>query len=120
MSKIAISICHGGFNLSHKALLKYAELKGISVTTLTVDKSQEDDDHPFGKWKRVRPGEENDRYGIFHFRDVPESWKDYDETSISNTNQNTHLIQPTILDQPIHQQSAERRRLAFTPSSRTL
>lgn len=29
MSKIAISICHGGFNLSHKALLKYAELKGI-------------------------------------------------------------------------------------------
>lgn len=83
MNKIAINICHGGFNLSHKALLKYAELKGISVTTLTVDKSQEDDDHPFGKWKRVRPGEENDRYGIFHlylFRDIPESWKDYDET----------------------------------------
>lgn len=29
--KIVINVCHGGFDLSHKAVMRYAELKGIKL-----------------------------------------------------------------------------------------
>ena len=29
--KIVINVCYGGFGLSHKAIMKYAELKGIKL-----------------------------------------------------------------------------------------
>ena len=31
MKKIVINVCHGGFGLSHKAMMRYFELKGIEV-----------------------------------------------------------------------------------------
>jgi len=32
--KIVINVCYGGFGLSHKAIMRYAELKGITVYPL--------------------------------------------------------------------------------------
>jgi hypothetical protein len=29
MTKVAYNACYGGFSLSHKAIMRYAELKGI-------------------------------------------------------------------------------------------
>ena len=31
MQKIVVNRCHGGFGLSHKAVLRYADLKGITL-----------------------------------------------------------------------------------------
>jgi hypothetical protein len=31
MTKIVYNACHGGFGLSHKAIMRYAELKGITL-----------------------------------------------------------------------------------------
>jgi len=31
MKKVVINVCHGGFGLSHKAMMRYFELKGVEV-----------------------------------------------------------------------------------------
>jgi len=31
MKKIVINACHGGFGLSHEAMMRYAEIKGINL-----------------------------------------------------------------------------------------
>ena len=32
MTKIAYNACYGGFGLSHKAVLRYAEIRGLNIT----------------------------------------------------------------------------------------
>jgi hypothetical protein len=35
--KVVINVCYGGFGLSHKAMMMYAELKGLKLFAYTAD-----------------------------------------------------------------------------------
>lgn len=37
MQKIVINKCYGGFNVSHEAILRYAEIKGITLYPESID-----------------------------------------------------------------------------------
>lgn len=52
--KIVINACHGGFGLSHKAVMRYFEIKGQTVYPEKIALNQydaDDDDSVFSYWK---------------------------------------------------------------------
>ena len=52
--KIVINACHGGFGLSHKAVMRYFEIKGQVVYPEKISLNQDiadDDDSIFSYWK---------------------------------------------------------------------
>lgn len=52
--KIVINACHGGFGLSHKAVMRYFEIKGQTVYPEKIALNEygaDDDDSVFSYWK---------------------------------------------------------------------
>lgn len=93
MKKIVINKCHGGFGLSHEAIMLYAEKKGINIVTQVqenalcpfvyyIDEVSEDNHFWDGDIKRDDPalvatveelGEKaNDRFAELHIVEIPD------------------------------------------------
>lgn len=70
--KIVINKCFGGFGLSHKAIMRFAELKGIKVYGYV--------DEGYGSTKKLIPIEENKKesYFLIHYATKP-NIKNYNE-----------------------------------------
>lgn len=56
MTKVAYNACYGGFGLSHEAVMRYAELKGITL--------YHDHEQRWGAYYRVPVEEYNKQYEI--------------------------------------------------------
>ena len=61
--KVVISRCFGGFGLSNKAMMRYAELKGIKLYFVTNDRSVPLDIH---NWKLKYADPDDDSLFIYH------------------------------------------------------
>ena len=80
--KIVINACHGGFGLSEKAILRYAELKGLTVypegtgmftTYWRVPEGAREDQTNFHTWPLEERRASNARLAkqVWHERGVP-------------------------------------------------
>ena len=56
--KILVNKCYGGFSLSHEAIMRYAELKGIVIYTITETETH-------GKFKYCKY-DKNDLWGVYY------------------------------------------------------
>lgn len=78
MAKIAYNRCFGGFGLSHAAIMRYADLKGIKLYAFVAD-------YESGKRDAYRPfsDADNERQPTIHYCTTPEFsnetyWSEHD------------------------------------------
>lgn len=68
MTKIVYNACYGGFGLSHEAIMRYAEIKGITLYT----NKQRDFAHyylcPLDEWERIYAEDEAQPEGPGRFK----------------------------------------------------
>ena len=70
MAKIVYNACFGGFSLSHKAVMRYAEIKGLSIYAF-VDERGVDGRLQFGKMKPASTEDAASAF-IIHYYTVPD------------------------------------------------
>lgn len=64
--KVVINACYGGFDLSHKAVMRYAEIKGIELYGY-VNSRKKDGHIDFDKHVAVDKGDNSDHWCV-HYR----------------------------------------------------
>jgi len=84
MMKIAYNRCFGGFRLSHAAIMRYAELKGIKVYPFVYRRLADNAPLPDRSYRPATQEELNGRrFMLVHYCTTPEFseesyWSDYD------------------------------------------
>ena len=74
MTKIVYNACYGGFGLSHEAVLRYAEIKGIK---LYFDKQYSTYSYylvPVDEYNRIRAGEQAKPVGSGRFKESNDAY----------------------------------------------
>jgi len=66
MKEIVINKCYGGFGLSHKAIMRYAELKGFELYCYT-EKRDDKGRMIWGEFRECNP-EKEDCYTVYYYK----------------------------------------------------
>ena len=68
MPKIVVNSCYGGFGLSHEAIVRYGEIKGLNLTVVPTGKES------FDMYRYYKDGIQDTKHGLYHYdisRDDP-------------------------------------------------
>jgi hypothetical protein len=64
--KVVINACYGGFGLSHQAVMRYAEIKGIELYGY-VNAKKKDGSTDFDRYVAIEKGDKRDHWCV-HYR----------------------------------------------------